>query len=61
MRQADWFGSRLATLLWLASVVTLGGAVIFTNVGTPAKVFYWIVVAFAWTAGLIGLLRKRKA
>ena len=28
------------------------------HLGTPAKIFYWVVVAFAWSAGLYALLKR---
>ena len=43
----------------VAGLGTFAGSALGMELGPPAKVFYWVVVAFAWSAGLWGLLRKR--
>jgi hypothetical protein len=43
----------------VASLGTFAGSALGMELGTSAIVFYWVVVAFAWSAGLWGLLRKR--
>ena len=62
-----FFRPRFATAFVLAfaafyTVVagfgTFAGSALGMELGTPAKVFFWVVVLFAWTAGLSGLLRK---
>jgi hypothetical protein len=63
-----FFRPRFATAFVLAFAVfftlvaglgTFAGSALGMRLGTPAIVFYWIVVLFAWAAGLWGLLRKR--
>jgi len=44
----------------VAGLGTFAGSALGMELGTPAKVFYWVVVACAWGAGLTGLLRKRQ-
>jgi len=43
----------------VAGLGTFAGSALGMQLGRPAIVFYWVVVAFAWGAGLWGLLRKR--
>lgn len=45
----------------VAGLGTFAGSALGMELGAPAKVYYWIVVALAWAAGLSGLLRKRRA
>jgi hypothetical protein len=40
----------------VAGLGTLAGSALGMELGTPAKVFYWVVVAGAWTVGLRALL-----
>jgi hypothetical protein len=44
----------------VASLGTFAGSALGMRLGTPAIVFYWVVVLFAWAAGLWGLFRKRR-
>jgi hypothetical protein len=44
----------------VAGLGTFAGSALGMQLGTPAKVFYWVVVACAWGAGIQGLLRKRR-
>ncbi len=39
MRRGSWFGSRLATLVWLAMMVVVGGLLVFTSPGPSRVVF----------------------
>ncbi len=45
----------------VAGLGTFAGSALGMVLGTPAKVFYWVVVAGAWAVGLRALLRKRRA
>lgn len=45
----------------VAGLGTFAGSALGMQLGTPAKVFYWIVVAGAWAAGLWALLKARRA
>jgi hypothetical protein len=45
----------------VAGLGTFAGSALGMELGTPAKVFYWVVVAFAWAAGLWGLFRPSDA
>jgi hypothetical protein len=65
-----FFKPRFATAFVLAFAAfytlvallgTFAGSALGMQLGTPAKVFYWVVVAFAWAAGIRGLLRPRAA
>ena len=65
-----FFRPRFATAFVLAFaafytlVATLGtfaGSALGMELGTPAKVFYWVVVAGAWAVGLWALLKRRPA
>jgi hypothetical protein len=42
----------------VASLGTFAGSALGMELGTPAKVFYWVVVAGAWAIGLRALLKK---
>ncbi|ODS00551.1 hypothetical protein AUC68_14975 [Methyloceanibacter methanicus] len=42
----------------IAGFGTFEGSALGMHLGTPAKIFYWVVVAFAWTAGLYALLKR---
>jgi len=42
----------------VASLGTFAGSALGMELGTPAKVFYWVVVAGAWAVGLRALLKK---
>jgi hypothetical protein len=64
-----FFRPRFATAFVLAFaafytlVATLGtfaGSALGMELGTPAKVFYWVVVATAWVVGLRALLKRRR-
>jgi hypothetical protein len=43
----------------VAGLGTFAGSALGMELGAPAKLFYWIVVAIAWSAGLYGWWRKR--
>jgi len=43
----------------VAGLGTFAGSALGMQLGRPAIVFYWVVVLFAWVAGIWGLLRKR--
>jgi hypothetical protein len=43
----------------VASLGTFAGSALGMALGLPAIVFYWVVVLFAWAAGLWGLFGKR--
>jgi len=43
----------------VAGLGTFAGSALGMQLGRPAIVFYWVVVLFAWAAGLWGLFRKR--
>lgn len=43
----------------VAGLGTFAGSALGMQLGRPAIVFYWVVVLFAWSAGLWGLFRKR--
>lgn len=45
----------------VASLGTFAGSALGMELGTPAKVFFWVVVAASWTAGIRGLLQRRRA
>ncbi len=45
----------------VATLGTFAGSALGMELGTPAKVFYWVVVAGAWAVGLRALIRKRRA
>lgn len=45
----------------VASLGTFAGSALGMELGTPAKVFYWVVVAGAWAVGLRALLKRRRA
>lgn len=42
----------------IAGFGTFEGSALGMHLGTPAKIFYWVVVAFAWSAGLYALLKR---
>lgn len=42
----------------VAGFGTFEGAALGMQLGTSAKIFYWVVVAFAWAAGLYALLNR---
>jgi hypothetical protein len=42
----------------IAGFGTFEGSALGMYLGTPAKIFYWVVVAFAWAAGLYALLNR---
>ena len=44
----------------IAGFGTFSGSALGMHLGTPAKVFYWVVVAFAWTVGLHALLKPKE-
>lgn len=44
----------------VAGLGTFAGSALGMQLGTPAKVFYWVVVAGAWAVGLRALLRHRR-
>jgi len=43
----------------VASLGTFAGSALGMQLGTSAKIFYWVVVAGAWAIGLRALIRKR--
>lgn len=45
----------------IAILGSFAGSALGMELGTPAKVFYWLVVAIAWAAGIQGLLRRQRA
>jgi len=45
----------------VAGLGTFAGSALGMELGTPAKVFYWVVVAGAWAVGLWALLKPRRA
>lgn len=45
----------------VAGFGTFEGSALGMEFGTSAKVFYWVVVAFAWSAGLYALLKRSSA
>ena len=45
----------------VASLGTFAGSVLGMELGTPAKVFFWVVVAASWVVGIRGLLQRRRA
>lgn len=45
----------------VAGFGTFEGSALGMQLGTSAKVFYWVVVAFAWAVGLIALLKRSDA
>lgn len=64
-----FFRPRFATAFMLAfaafytlvaALGTFAGSALGMQLGTPAKVFFWIVVAAAWAAGLRGLQQRRR-
>ncbi len=44
----------------VAGLGTFAGSALGMQLGTPAKAFYWAVVAFAWVVGLRALLKSRR-
>lgn len=42
----------------IAGFGTFEGSALGMQLGTSAKIFYWVVVAFAWAAGLHALLTR---
>jgi len=65
-----FFRPRFATAFVLAFAAfytlvallgTFAGSALGMELGTPAKVFYWVVVAGAWAVGLWALLKPRRA
>jgi hypothetical protein len=63
-----FFRPRFATAFVLAFAAfytlvallgTFAGSALGMELGTPAKVFYWVVVAGAWAVGLRALLKPR--
>lgn len=44
----------------VAGLGTFAGSALGMELGTPAKVFYWVVVAGAWAVGLRALLKRRR-
>jgi hypothetical protein len=44
----------------IAGLGTFAGSALGMQFGLPAKIFYWIVVAIAWAAGIQGLIRRRQ-
>ena len=65
-----FFRPRFATAFVLAFAAfytlvallgTFAGSALGMELGTPAKVFYWVVVAGAWVVGLRALLKRRGA
>ena len=65
-----FFRPRFATAFVLAFAAfyplvallgTFAGSALGMELGTPAKVFYWVVVAGAWAVGLWALLKPRQA
>lgn len=65
-----FFRPRFATAFMLAFAAfytlvatfgTFAGSALGMQLGTPAKVFFWVVVAAAWAAGLRGLQQRRRA
>ena len=44
----------------VAGLGTFAGSALGMQLGTPAKVFYWVVVAFAWGVGVRALLKPRR-
>jgi len=46
---------------FVALLGTFAGSALGMELGTPAKVFYWVVVAGAWAVGLWALLKPRQA
>ena len=44
----------------VAGLGTFAGSALGMELGAPAKVFYWLVVAGAWAVGLMALLKKRR-
>jgi hypothetical protein len=45
----------------VAGLGTFAGSVLGMELGSPAKVFFWVVVAASWTAGIRGFLQRRRA
>jgi len=45
----------------VAGFGTFEGSALGMELGTSAKVFYWVVVVFAWTAGLFALVKRSGA
>jgi hypothetical protein len=45
----------------VAGLGTFAGSALGMELGTPAKVFYWVVVAGAWAVGLRALLKRHRA
>ena len=41
--------------------LSFAGSVLGMELGTPAKVFFWVVVAASWVVGIRGLLQRRRA
>lgn len=65
-----FFRPRYATIFMLAfaafytlvaSLGTFAGGVLGMELGTPAKVFFWVVVAASWATGINGFLQRRRA
>jgi hypothetical protein len=44
----------------VAGLGTFAGSALGMELGTPAKVYYWVVVAGAWAVGLNALRKKRR-
>ncbi len=44
----------------VAGLGTFSDSALGMQLGTPAKVFYWVVVAFAWAVGLRALLKSQR-
>ena len=44
----------------VAGLGTFAGSALGMQLGTPAKVFYWVVVAFAWGVGVRALLKPQR-
>jgi hypothetical protein len=45
----------------VAGLGTFAGSALGMQLGTPAKVFYWVVVVGAWAVGFYALLKRRRA
>ena len=44
----------------VAGFGTFSGSALGMHLGTSAKVFYWLVVAFAWAVGLYAFFKSKK-
>lgn len=65
-----FFWPRYATAFVLAFAASYTGIAVFgtfsdsalgMHLGTSAKIFYWVVVAFAWAVGLYALFKPKKS